>query len=229
MAFKRIEDDVQNLQNRVAILERGPRGSAALRDEMFGVPANAAERVALAGARWYDTTRGIWFKYYAYYSDPGVPPGCASAASGGDWYPDDIRMPAITLDLEASQSIPATTDTLVAWRSTAPAYDPFGMYDLATHRVTLPFSGLWRVSFKVRSAGGTAGIRASVRRNGSIYARANASNAGTTSIGTTVTTDVPVYASAGQYFEFFVYAISALAITQNETTVQITYMGPPPK
>lgn len=223
MAFQRLEDDIQKLQNRTGALERGPRGTAAMRDAHYGVPTTNAERLALAGARWFDTTLGVWFTYFVNYTIPGAPAGLKRDPGG--WSMDDVSMPTVMLDLQANTSVP-TGSTLLAWRTTAPIYDAFGMYSLSTPTriLTAPWAGLWRVSYSVKLNSAT-GLTVNIKRNGSNYARSNASGAGGTGGNTTVQSNAPVYMSAGQYLELEVTPQAAAQVAGAWTFVEVTYMG----
>lgn len=201
-------------------------GTVAMRDEWYGIPGTDAEKVALAGQRWWDSALGIWFKYYAGASIAGVAPGSRASASG--WYPDEARMPMSLMDLQANQAFAAGADVKVNWRTTAGGYDPFGMFDLANNRWTLPWAGLWGIRYKLRSSTHTTGINMTIRRNGANYTRLQTSAFGGTSSGTTAYVDGPMYADAGATVEAFCNTPSALTITAAHSFIQLTYEGPAP-
>lgn len=231
---KNFEGLMQDLDERVDLVERRQRisqptlrGTAAARDLFYGVPTTLDERLALVGKQWWDSTYGIWFSYYCGTADAGAPPG-GRAQGGGGWFPNDSHMPSITIDMQATINLAAGVDTKIVWRTTAPAYDPYGMYDLANSRVNIPFAGLWTVKYKLRSSANSGGINATLRRDGGNYSRIQASNVGTTGVGTTVYTEAPVYSSVGSYFEFYANAVSALALNATNSFAEVTYQGPAP-
>jgi hypothetical protein len=215
----------------IAFLKRGsrqstnsPGGTPAERDEFYGVPTNDEERVQLAGSRWFDTTLGLWFTYFANASAPGALPGLRRASSG--WGIQDLTMPYALIDLQATTALP-TGNTLLIWRSTAPSTDPFGMFNLAnpTRFMTAPWTGVYQVNYKLRFSVTTA-ITTNVKRNGANYTRARSADSGAAGAAPTVQANVPIFVTAGQYLELEVTPQLAGSAVAGETFVEITYTGP---
>lgn len=200
------------------------RGTAAERDEYYGVPTTDAEKIAMGGARWFDSDLGLWFTYFVDYTIPGAPPGLRR--QGGGWGIQDDTMPSGLIDKEGGFAIAAGVPTLVPWRTTDTAYDPFGWYDVATPTrfITAPWSGFWRVNYKIRFSTNTP-VTVNIKRNGSNYTRARSSDTGASGAAPTVQSNAPIFVTAGQYLELEVTAVAAGSVASSESFVETTYMG----
>lgn len=224
MRTRQMSKDINLLKRRGR--GRSTGGDATLRDSIFGVPANMGDRVQLAGQRWYDTTYGLMFQYYADDLDP-VAPGL-KAQSGG-WFPADVRQPYVLADKNIAQTIATTTPTAITWRSGTDIYDPFGMYDPANNtRFTVPWSGIWRVDAKFRITGSVAAT-GEIRRNGAAYARSRVSDVGAAGASTSLMFNSPIYVGAGQYLEMFITMATSTSVTvftNAETYMAVRYEGP---
>lgn len=226
---RQIVRDIASLKRMGRYVPPPSSGTVAERDAYYGIPTTQAQREALAGSYWTDTSLGLTFRYYASATvDTGVPLNLRAAVAG--WYPADIRMPYALVSKTAAQTIATVTPTLVTLGGASHGgYDPFGMWSAANpSRVTVPFTGMWRVNYKVRISG-LIGMLIVLRRDGIAYGRGDAAQVGTTGAATTVNSTLPVYAAAGSYLELWATMAAATSTTfvaSGPTFIELEYMGP---
>lgn len=99
MAERTLEEMLKSLLSRLSRLERriavrggspSPvRGTTAERDGLFGIPATAAARAALANQRvtWFNTEKGWSESYYAVTGTAGLTAPALLAGHATGWYP----------------------------------------------------------------------------------------------------------------------------------------------
>lgn len=222
--WMRNETKQRNLLQRRSSRPPTLRGTAAERDEWYGVPTTDAEKIAMGGSRWFDTDLGLWFTYFIDYVIPGAPPGLRRQSGG--WGIQDDTMPSGLVDNQAAFAIAAGVPTIVPWRTTDTPYDPFGWYDIATPTrfITAPWSGFWRVNYKIRFTTNTA-VTVNIKRNGSNYTRLRSADTGASGAAPTVQGNGPIFITAGQYLELEVTPVAAGSVASNESFVETTYMG----
>lgn len=152
-----------------------PGGNAAQRNEFWGVPADAAQRLSLArrGARWYNTERGWEEAYYA-RNDDGA--GELGTRDGG-WFPIAGRLPITHRSKnDGMEFLPS--NPVIHWN--ADGFNVNGIpYDNGTGRFTPNQKGLYRITAKVGMTNNTANFQLRVSTNGNVMAMAQGFGAAT--------------------------------------------------
>lgn len=156
--LRQIRREVTILQRRFLRSPDGGRGTAAERDGFFGVPANDAERAALANrqVKWFNMDKGWEESYYAVTGTPDLTArGLISTAAAG-WYPTGRADTHWVCQTGGSQNIGAVGAT--ANINTFATREDKGDIVLSLQRLVVPRAGFYYIEAKVYTTGGSTSI-----------------------------------------------------------------------
>lgn len=168
-----------------------PAGTTAARDGLYGVPSNAAARVALAnsGARWFNTDNGYQERYFSPAADAGAVAWNSSKAGG--WAPADAPANLPFIDLSFPTTSKTWAELTLGVAASTAAYtevsDIWGWHDPATNpdRIIPKVAGVYEVNLEASIPTNGGFIRA-LKNGGTITTGGGGSSS--TGLGTGPTT-----------------------------------------
>lgn len=213
-----------------------PRGTTAERNQAFWVPANDAERAALANEKvvWFNTDLGWWESYYATTGTAGLTAKGLVAGTAPGWYPVGLG-PYIRL--EPGTTFAATPNNPIrSWaglRNDRNGGSAWFTYTDADGRITVPRAGRYLVRAQTVQQTGTGTSNFHLRQlNANAYERHVDGVA--TPLNSTLFTlahaEAEFPAPAGRQFDLYVQSGTLNVHSGGSTGIRgeflVRYMGP---
>lgn len=245
-AIRTTEELLRSLLRRVKLLERRiavrggrstpTRGSTALRDSTYGVPATAAEQAALANAKvlWWNADTQWEESYYAPQGTVGLTARALVAGTPAGWYPTG-EGPVSRLYAAAAQTMSAGT-YVTSWalwgvgESTRRGGSDWFTYAASTGTVTCVKAGNYEVSAMTTQQVGSGTTVTHILRSAQNIV-ANPNNLNAAQVTTAALYQPEVSTMGGQSFSVFSSVGSyQLNITPGQTEARgffhVRYKGP---
>jgi hypothetical protein len=214
--------DSSGTKNQPQYLGTGAPATAADQNEIANYAADvgnrkvktAAERAALSGA-------DVWDGLEVFESDTGR----AYLRISGGWKRTADKLSLCVVEKDIAQNTSAGTVT-VTWNSTGAAIDTDSYYSTGTNtRVTVPFTGIYEVTYKARIAS-TQALTSDLKINGVSAPRGASSDVGASGAASCVAATVLLSLAAGDYLTLDITATGASALaTTGGTFMSAEYLG----
>lgn len=214
--------DSSGTKNQPQYLGTGAPATAADQNEIANYAADvgnrkvktAAERAALSGA-------DVWDGLEVFESDTGR----AYLRISGGWKRTADKLSCVVVEKDVAQNTSAGTVSLTL-NSTGAVVDTDSYYSTgANTRITVPLTGLYEVTYKVRTNGALA-ITTELKVNGTAVPRGQGADIGATGAASTAHVTVLLNLTSGDYLIVDVTSTGVAAIlTTGATFIQARYLG----
>lgn len=214
--------DSSGTKNQPQYLGTGAPATAADQNEIANYAADvgnrkvktAAERAALSGA-------DVWDGLEVFESDTGR----TYIRIGGGWKRTEDKISLVIVEKDVAQNTSSGTVT-VTLNSTGAVVDTDTYYSTgANTRITVPLTGLYEVTYKIRTNGALA-LLTDLKVNGTAVVRGQSADIGATGASSTAQATVILNLTAADYITIDVTSTGVAAIlTTGACFIQARYLG----